>query len=289
MRCRPTFAAGRCSASASARPSPPAWDDCTTWTGSIIRHASVWHFFYTGTSNADECRKQRIGLATSPDLTTWQRHADNPVVDLDPRFYEEYDPASWHDRALRDPWVMPDPAGPGFRMWFTARVRQGPADGRGVIGTARSDDLVHWQVEPPVTPPGDFGECEVPQYFEHGGRAYLLFCTSVRRTSKARWVHLAKSGNEPETGTHYYVADSANGPWRLGEGPFLAGAGANMLYAGRVVDDPAGRRVFLGTIGFQPGGSFVGALSDPIPVSFGAHGELVLNPTTSVSGDMHHG
>ncbi len=256
----------------------PAFDDGTTWTGSVIRHDGLWHLFYTATSKAEDCRKQRIGLATSTDLHDWHRHDRSPIVDLDPRFYEEYDPAFWHDRALRDPWVMRDPLGSGFRMWFTARVPDGPPDGRGVIGTARSDDLVRWEVEPPVTPYGDFGECEVPQYWEHRGRSYLLFCTSVRRTASARVERLAASAGEAETGTHYYIADAPSGPWRLGDGPFLAGGAARSLYAGRIVDDPMGRPVFLGTIAFQPDGGYVGALSDPIPVEAGPGGELVLGP-----------
>ncbi len=267
----------------------PGWDDGTTWTGSVMHHDGLWYFFYTGTSKAEGCRKQRIGVATSTDLDTWRRHEANPVVDLDPRLYEEYDPAVWHDRALRDPWVVPDPLGSGFRMWFTARVPGGPADGRGVIGTAHSDDLVHWRVEPPVTPPGNFGECEVPQYWSRRGKSYLLFSTSVRRTSAARREALARDGSEAETGTHYFIADGPQGPWRLGAGPFLAGTRSQSFYAGRIVDDPAGRPVFLGTIGFDPDGGFVGALCDPIPVAAGADGKLMLVRDDIDGREVRHG
>lgn len=254
-------------------PAPaPAWDDGTTWTGSVFRHAGLWHYFYTGTSRGEDCRKQRIGLATSADLHTWRRHPGNPVLDLDPALYEEYDPAVWHDRAFRDPWVAPDPGGRGFRMWFTARAPDGPADGRGVIGTARSDDLLRWKVEAPLTPPGDFGECEVPQFVAAGGRAYLLFCTSGRRTSAVRRRAVAARGEEPETGTHYYVADRAEGPWRLAPGRFLSGS----LYAGRLIDGPDGRLYFLGSVGERPDCGFVGAISDPIPVAFDGNGMLAL-------------
>jgi len=269
--------------------SEPAWDDGTTWTGSVLRHEGLWHFFYTGTTKAEDCRKQRIGLATSADLNDWQRHPASPIVDLDSRFYEEYDPATWHDRALRDPWVMRNPTGPGFRMWFTARVKDGAPDGRGVIGTALSDDLIRWRVEPPLTKPGDFGECEVPQYLELGGRSYLLFCTSVRRTSEARRAALASRGARPETGTHYFVADAPQGPWRLGDGPFLASDATTSLYAGRIVEDPAGRPVLLGTIGFQPDGGYLGIVSDPIPVEALPDGRIVLAPEGSANKEVRHG
>ena len=40
----------------------PAWDDCTTWTGSVLRDDSgVWHLFYTGTTHETKGVHQRIG------------------------------------------------------------------------------------------------------------------------------------------------------------------------------------------------------------------------------------
>jgi beta-fructofuranosidase len=256
--------------------SGPAWDDGTTWTGSVLRHGGLWYYFYTGTSRSEDRRKQRIGLATSTDLRHWQRHAGNPVLDIDPSVYEEYAPDIWHDRAFRDPWVVADPDGAGFRMWFTARVRDGAPDGRGVIGTARSDDLINWTIEEPATPAGDFGECEVPQYFATKDHAYLLFCTSERRTSAARRTLLESRGETPETGTHYYISDRPGGPWRLAPGPFLSGNANGSLYAGRIVEGPDGGPVFLGTVGRQPDGSYLGAVSDPIPIRVAASGLLSL-------------
>jgi beta-fructofuranosidase len=252
---------------------PPAWDDGTTWTGSIIRHDGLWYFFYTGTRRSEDKKKQRIGLATSSDLCNWRRHDLNPVVDLDPAHYEEYDPTLWHDRSLRDPWVARDPSGEGFRMWFTARAPIGPGDGRGVIGTATSPDLERWTVGPAVTVPGDFGEVEVPQFAEIGGRFYLFFCTSAARTSAKRRATLAREGRQPETGTHYFMADRPEGPWRLGPLPFLSS-----LYAGRVVTDPDGRPCLLGFIGADASGTFRGAISDPHPIIAGADGSLRLDP-----------
>jgi beta-fructofuranosidase len=266
------------------RPSAePAWDDGTTWTGSVIRRGSLWYLFYTGTSKAERCKKQRIGLATSTDLHRWQRHPGNPVIDLDARFYEEFDPASWHDRSLRDPWVVPDPAGNGFCMWFTARAKTGAADGRGVVGIARSDDLLSWKVEAPVTMPGDFGEVEVPQYLAIGGRFYLLFCSSARRTSAARRAALAREGRQPESGTHYFTAEAPSGPWKLAPSPFLAGKNVGSLYAGRVVEGPEGGMMFLGFLDKGPDGNFVGAISDPISLAATADGRLMLDQAEAES------
>ena len=53
--------------------------------------------------------------------------------------------------------------------YVTARANDGDPEGRGVIGHARSHDLVHWEVLPPVTEPMGFGQMEVPQLVEAGG------------------------------------------------------------------------------------------------------------------------
>jgi beta-fructofuranosidase len=46
----------------------PAWDDYTTWTGSIVRGPSGrWHMFYTGTSRGEQGLVQRVGRADSDD------------------------------------------------------------------------------------------------------------------------------------------------------------------------------------------------------------------------------
>src|SRR5688500_12619526 len=67
-------------------PAPgPAWDDATTWTGSVVRGPSgKFHMFYTGTSRADDVKVQRIGRADSEDLVHWHRASDGPLLEADP-------------------------------------------------------------------------------------------------------------------------------------------------------------------------------------------------------------
>ena len=61
----------------------PAWDDYTTWTGSVVQDdTGLWHLFYTGSSHAEDCLYQRIGHATSPDLHDWTRVGDGLCLDL---------------------------------------------------------------------------------------------------------------------------------------------------------------------------------------------------------------
>jgi len=250
----------------------PAWDDGTTWTGSVVRgDDGRWHLFYTGTCRAERCLKQRIGHAVSDDLHRWERASDGPVLDIAPP-YEEHDPARWHDRAFRDPWVMRDPEGTGWLMFFTARRADVPdTRSAGTIGLATSDDLHHWRLEPPVFT-GSFGELEVPQVFRIADRWACLFCTGAPHWSKDATDALGIA----RTGTHYLLGDSPRGPWTVAPGPLLDAAPFPRRYAGRIVETGAGLR-FLGFRWFDAeGGPFVGAISDPDPVEVTGDGLLRL-------------
>lgn len=240
------------------------WDDQAIWTGSIIRHEGRYYWFYTAIRHAD--RAQRIGLALSDDLDTWHRYEGNPIVEADPRWYEK---APERGEACRDPWVVRDPDGDGWLMYFTASANDGDADGRGVIGLARSRDLVHWEQAPPVAGPAGFGELEVPQLLHLGDHFQLLFCTaspSARRRAEvgdaAHWG-----------GTHYFLGPSPTGPFTLAPTPPLVADRNATFYAGRVVKGPDGAPVFLAWHNKQDG-RFIGGLSNPAPVTVSTSGQL---------------
>jgi beta-fructofuranosidase len=263
-------------------PSPnSAWDDYTTWTGSIIQHRGLWHLFYTGGSRDERGLVQRIGLATSTDLLRWEKHPDNPLIVADPRWYELLDLNLWQDQAWRDPWVFQHPEAGDFHAFITARVHHGPADGRGVIAHARSSDLIQWEVLPPVTEPGDFGHLEVPQWVEIRGRYYLLFSTQASVHSTLR---CQQTGLRPVTGTHYLSAEDPLGPFRFSTDEFLAGDQIGSLYAGKSVQRPDGDWVFLACRQFAPDGTFIGELSGPLPLTVDHAGNLSLE-----WGDRHSG
>jgi beta-fructofuranosidase len=252
-------------------PGPPgAWDDCTTWTGSVVRHGGCWKLLYTGTRRAESGLVQRVGLATSDDLLTWQRHAGGPVLEADPRWYRPLDRDDWHDHAWRDPWVLPDPGGDGFHAYVTARsTAPGERLGRGVIGHARSADLVDWQVGAPVTVPMGFGQMEVPQVLQLGGRWYLLF------SSDTGTQHPARAAGLPGTGTYYLVGDSPEGPFEASTLGVLAADEAGSSYAGRVFELD-GEPLFLAWNGPIEGGAFRGGIGDPRTVEIRRDGRLQL-------------
>lgn len=260
-------------------PAPsPAWDDYTTWTGSAVRgDDGLWHLYYTGTSRADDGLYQRIGHATSTDRHNWTRVGnDGMVLDLTGPHAALYEAdmahSVWHDRAMRDPWVMRDPDGDGWLMYFTARsAGVAEPNAGGCIGLATSLDGYDWTLEPPVFT-GGYGQLEVPQVFEVDGQWYCLFCTAAEHFSKDQ-AEATPGG--PVTGNHYLIGDSPRGPWRIAPG-FLDGDLPCRRYAARIVDTGKGL-VILGFADRPDGADFVGHVMDPEHVIVGNDGLLNIN------------
>lgn len=255
-----------------------AWDDSTTWTGSVVQDdAGLWHLFYTGTTLAEKSLYQRIGHATSTDLHSWERVGDGLCLDITGPNADCYEKdhivGHWHDRAMRDPWVMRDPDSDGWLMYFTARAPGIPEpNAGGAIGFATSPDLINWTLRPPVFT-GGMGQLEVPQVFEVAGSWYCLFCTSGHQWSDQ---YRRTNPESPVTGNHYLIADHPRGPWRMAPGPFLDGAEPCRRYAARIVDGPDG----LVIMGFADGGKdkFGGYVMDPEPIVVGPDGLLRVQP-----------
>jgi beta-fructofuranosidase len=256
-------------------PAPsPAWDDYTTWTGSVIRAEGCYHLFYTGTCRAEKGLRQRIGHATSPSIDgPWTRVGDGLALDLDERFYEEHADGLWHDRALRDPYVLSEKIDGQYHMFFTARRKDGPKFERGVIGHAVSDDLVHWEATAPVYQGGHYGQLEVPQVFERDGQWFCTFCNIREHWAPA----LREQQGGGVSGTSYLVADHPLGPWQPAE-RFLDGDVPCRRYAGKILPDPVtGGDCLLAFEDAGPDGVFVGQIGDPIALAL-EDGRYILAP-----------
>lgn len=254
------------------RPAPEdkdTWDNFTTWTGSMIKHAGQWYLFFTGANRQEKGLVQRIGLATSTDLINWKKHPANPLIEADPRWYELLDLEMWHDQAWRDPWLFELDG--LFHAFITARSNIGHKSARGAIGHAWSTDLFNWQVGPPVVVPGQFGHMEVPQIVEIGGRYYLIFCVGHRQYAETR-------RNRPEielvTGTHYMVADHPLGPYKFLTDRFLLADESGSRYAGKLIRDTAGHWVLITSRAWNEDGGFAGEIADPLPVLVDTGGML---------------
>lgn len=248
-------------------------DSFTTWTGCVIKQGQEWLMFYTGTMRAEKGLVQRVCLAKSADLIHWEKSSHNPLVELDPQYYDGLKLAYWHDASWRDPWVFKDPERELYHMLVTCRVNQGAPDGRGAIGYASSTNLLDWQVGKPFLAPGWYGEMEVPQVEYIGGRYYLFCSVSTRFHSAQR---LADPRCQAQTGLSYFVSDSMLGPWEsLGNG-FVAGHSGAGLYASRVVQGPDGHWYLMGFLNKDAEGHFIGTISDPIRLYQDANGLLSL-------------
>ncbi len=260
---------------------PGAWDDRIPWTGSVVRHEDRWYLFYTSTSTAERGLVQRIGAATSDDLITWHRHPSNPLMSADARWYERLDASArideaWFDEAWRDPWVMRPHGSNAHLALITARTNTGAPDGRGAIAVARSVDLVHWDIGPPVYAPGEFGELEVPQVVEVADRWYLIF--SVPGQSHGRsWRERTR---QPPRHTVYHVTgDGPTGPFHGPPQRLVIDADDGELFAGKLVADGVGRWWFMAARFGPAGGEFIGELTDPMPVEARSDGRLVVEQT----------
>ena len=246
----------------------PAFDSWTTWTGSVIQDDDgLWWMFYTGTSREDGGDVQTVGAATSTDLMEWTKLSREPIVSADARWYEKLDKTIWHDEAWRDPWVFRFDNDPStWHMLVTARANHGDPATRGVLGHATSADLKHWDVQPPLSAPGQgFGQLEVFQFEVVDGVPVLLFCCGWRELSAER---RAAFGERDAT---YSVAVSAD----LTEVDFNRAKAFEdpLVYAARIIKGRDGWYL----IGFvnEVDGEFVGELCDPVPVSATVEAGLV--------------
>lgn len=258
------------------------FDQTATWTGSVIKGPDgEWFMFYTGTTQTpDGPLVQQVGLATSTDLDHWVKDDRNPLVQADSRWYETLGgPAPWTDEHWRDPFVFADPDGDGWHLLITARANTGPYDDRGVIGHARSADLRHWDVQPPLSEPGGgFGHLEVFQVTNVDGRHVLIFnClpgeySATRRATGERGAIWAANGESPL------------GPFDINGATPLTD---DTFYVGKLVRDPAGGWVLLAFRNAGPDGTFGGSLSDPMPVRWDGEVLTVAAATAAAVASLH--
>jgi beta-fructofuranosidase len=245
-----------------------SWDDLAIWTGSTVRCDRLWYMLYTGVNSRERELVQRIGLAVSEDLVHWDKHPANPVLEADGRWYELSGQRGTRDQAWRDPWVFWREEDQYFHALVTARSAAGPAEWSGVLGHARSRDLVQWEVLPPLSEPGHFAQVEVPQLVQLDGHHVVLFSCRAEDHS----THRRRRG-AAHTGTFCFVADALSGEHRPSDEP-VATDGGEPLYSGKVVQLEPGKYRLMA---FRESGErgFVGELTDLIPVRVGPAGAFV--------------
>jgi beta-fructofuranosidase len=250
------------------RPQPGCWDDLALWTGSVARgQDGVWRLYYSAlsTTRGLGVGDQRIGVAESEDLFQWRRVGSEPLVAPDPRWYCTLQQDSGLSATWRDPFVFPDPGGGGWHMLITARAPDAPVRCAGVVGHARSADMLSWEVQPPLSEPAGFGELEVAQVRVVDGQPLLVF------TCQPEWQSPERLARFGPFSTWYVLGDSLTGPWEIaGARPF---EGDPRLSAAPLVQRRDGSWVFLGFRNHERGGIPSLQIVDPIPVTLD-RGEL---------------
>ncbi|CAB4718349.1 MAG: glycosyl hydrolase family 32 [Actinobacteria bacterium] len=245
-----------------------AWDDRAIWTGSIIKSdAGVWHMFYTGTNKSKENGfVQRIGVATSTDLMSWDKK-EGFVTEADARWYEkaaqvmeekQEGQSSWYEEAWRDPWVFKEASTGEWVMLITARSNTGSYDARGTIGVARSKDLLQWQVCEPLKVESEFGHYEVPQLMHSTDSELVIsFCLAANNHAATRVAR----GERTWTGNGIMRASTFDGVWKVENEPFLE----EPHYAARIIHDEE-RLLAIAWLNFV-GADFQGYIDNPIDVT----------------------
>ncbi len=200
---------------------PGECDGDGIWTGSVIEHDGVFHFFYTG-YNRQAASPQTICKATSTDLVAWEKADCNPLITPDTRWYESVD---W-----RDPFVFREPVTGMFKMLISARMAEGPQFRRGCVAVAVSTDLDNWEVGPPLAS-SMLTHCpECPETFQLGD-----------------WWYLVESRYSERMQTVYRVASAPEGPW---ESRKLDSLDGRRFYAAKSASDGK-RRVTFAWIPFR--------------------------------------
>lgn len=201
--------------------------------------------FYTGLSRRDHGQKQRIGMAVSDDLYTWQkssvnwtdRRTDLPYdlpgrpsqppfgydtsscfpLNPDGQHYESEIDEGRHWLSWRDPFYYRE----DDRGWLlcAGRVNHGPVVRRGCVAVMEETSPNFFESRPPLHHPGLYDDVEVPNLFKIDGEYYLI--GSMREDAKIRYWHTKEIGK----------------PWRSYADNVLLAAGN---YAGRITQDDQG-------------------------------------------------
>lgn len=238
-------------------------EELTTWTGSIIRHENLWYLFYTCSYKHENGKIQRVSLATSTDLISWQKHPQNPLISSDSKYYEKLEQKEWFDEAWRDPWVFKDPQTGEFHAYITGRVKDGPPLSRGVVAHAISKNLIDWEVVEPVTQPSNFGTLECPQLVKIDERYYLIF--SVQREE-----HVGSD----IVGIFYMIGDSPYGPFS--EAKTLFAGEIPHLYAGKLLLGPDNHWYLTTWRKRTIDNEFIGDICEPLPITIDEQGNITV-------------
>ena len=196
-------------------------DEGGCFTGSVIKNDNNYYLYYATFCPGSKTGREKINLAISSDGENFEKYKNNPLLTVDGKIY-----GGGED--FRDPFVFYNEEEKCFWMLFTSGVIHAPCiTRRGVIGLAKSKNLVDWEFSEPIYTPNIYPSLECPDLFKIGDIWYLLFSQFGR--------------------TEYRMSSSPYGPWEIPIKPCFD-CGEYFFYAAKTLYDGK-RRLLIGWCG----------------------------------------
>lgn len=177
---------------------PEEWDDDMLWTMHITPdpyREGCWRMFYTGLCIHERGRIQRVGLARSSDLYTWEKDGSGTYpLELPGEHYESDIDEGRHWVSFRDPFCFRDNG--SVYLLAAARVKHGPVIRRGCVSLAEEVRENKFEFRKPIYHPGRYDDIEVPNLLRIRNKYYLI--GSIREDVKV----------------HYWYSEEFAGPYK---------------------------------------------------------------------------
>ena len=238
-----------------------SWDDLSLWTGSTFKSEGTFFLYYTGRSRK-EFWTQKIGVATSSDLSNWRKYEKNPVMEADEVYYHIENAKNKLDvaPAWRDPFIFQDPKSKKLYALITARTTGETQEYNGCIAIAEANNMFEWKFLPPLLAPRRYDEMEVPQIIFFKGYYYLFFSAAARYYEPA-WAEQVGKGH----GLHCYFSKELFGEYQPVNNNGVVLDNENLLGL-RLIKEDDGIFSALGWLNNNNDGDFIGRLSDMVRI-----------------------
>lgn len=151
-----------------------SWDHSNVWAPHILELDSTYYMFYTGVEYPEgqsNLNIQQIGLATSTDLTNWEKHYNNPIWNCGMTSWAQWNPGQSWQAQCRDPMVFYDRSYNRFIMYFMAVKTDTQLE---VIGIAISTNLIDWE-DTGFIAATEGAKAESPFLTYHNNKYYLFW------------------------------------------------------------------------------------------------------------------
>lgn len=228
---------------------PFGWDNLHVWAPHVIQSGGLYWMFYTGVTEiaGQFADTQRLGVAVSSDLMTWNRILSGPVWETSAAPWAWWSPHN-ANVACRDPFVMEDPHAHGqYLLYYTASPASDTV--ATLIGVARSPrgELGQWVDEKPlwITHRSySFNTLtESPHLFQHAGRWFMFISANAGQPlsfyvgsdplgEPAQWIYRGRLRNMLGIDTSLWFASEY---LRDGTNDLFAHCAASLIEIHRIV------------------------------------------------------